>query len=156
MKHMIFYLTLQYIFIILLLGGLHGIESEYAEISLSLKFSLGKIVSACSLVRLYSHMSHKQSLVCFVKSINFNWNILSIHDAMKAPNIRVINKFHILHSIPKILKPDTFSANRIIHWHKRASKHKHKFVICIRNSIFLDAIVSCFQFQLEMHQISNT
>ena len=36
----------------------HGIELEYAGISLSLKFSLGKIVHvACSLVRAYTHMS---------------------------------------------------------------------------------------------------
>ena len=34
-----------------LLGGLDAIEREYAEISLSLKFSLGKIVCVCSLVR---------------------------------------------------------------------------------------------------------
>jgi hypothetical protein len=67
---------------VLLLGGLDGIEREYAEISL--KFSLGKIVCVCSLVRPYSHMSQQWIYTTQYEEDIFYWNILSIYDAMKA------------------------------------------------------------------------
>ena len=71
-------------FILHHLGGIDGIEREYAEISLSLKFSLGKIVCVCSLVRPYSHMSQQWSYTTQYEEDIFYWNILSIYDAMKA------------------------------------------------------------------------